>query len=72
MFDVPTKPATNSFTGRSADRARRPDLHDAPVIEDRDAVAHRQRFLLVVGDVRKVMPTSAWMRLSRIASPGGA
>src|SRR5262245_55794535 len=33
------------------DLGRRPDLLDLPVVEDRDAVAHRERFLLVVRHV---------------------
>ena len=33
------------------DLARRADLRDAAVVHDREAVAHRQRLLLVVGDV---------------------
>ena len=37
--------------GRLVDLTRRADLHDAAVIEDGDAVAHRQRLALIVGDV---------------------
>ena len=35
----------------SVDLGRRADLLDAAEVEDRDAVAHRERFVLVVGHV---------------------
>ena len=45
------KPATAIVCGRREDLARRADLDDAPVHEDRDAVGERHRLFLVVGDV---------------------
>ena len=48
-FDVPTNPATNAEAG-VVDLRGRADLLDPTVVEHRDAVAHRERFLLVVGD----------------------
>ena len=50
-FDVPTKPATNRRRGPLVDLGRRADLLDPAVVEDRQAVAHRERLLLVVGHV---------------------
>ena len=47
---MPTKPATNGVAGLLVDLGRRADLLDAALVEHRDAVAHRQRLLLVVGD----------------------
>ena len=49
-LDVPTKPATNVEAGLSYRVAGVADLLDAPVAEDGDPVAHRQRLLLVVRD----------------------
>ena len=37
----------------------RPDLLDPPLVEDGEAVAHRQRFLLIVGDVDEGDPDLA-------------
>ena len=45
------KPATNMLAGRVVEFFRRPDLLDAAETEDHDAVPHRHRFHLVVGDV---------------------
>ena len=47
---MPTNPATNGVSGRSYTSAGVPDLLDPARFNDRDAVAHRQRLLLVVGD----------------------
>ena len=44
------KPATNSLAGPLVDLDRRAELLDAAVVEHGEAVAHRQRLLLVVGD----------------------
>ena len=43
--------ATNAFAGRSYSSAGRRELLDAPVMEHRDAVGHRERLRLVVRDV---------------------
>ena len=46
--------ARNEFIHRPlVDFAGRADLKNAAVIEDRDAVAHGQRFLLVMGDIEE-------------------
>ena len=50
-LDVPTKPATNARRRPFVDVGRRADLLDPAAIEDREAVAHRERLLLVVGHV---------------------
>jgi hypothetical protein len=50
-FDVPTKPATNCVAGPLVDARRAADLLDPAPVEDREAVAHRERLLLVVGHV---------------------
>ena len=44
-------PATASVAGRSKIAARRTDLHDLPIHEDRDAIGKGHRFFLIVGDV---------------------
>ena len=50
-FETPTKPATNSFAGRSYTSAGAPICSIRPFVEDRQAVAHRERLVLVVRDV---------------------
>ncbi len=47
----PMKPATKMLTGWSYEVLRRADLLEQAVAHDRDAVAHRHRLDLVVGDV---------------------
>ena len=47
---MPTKPATNSARRLLVDLGGRADLLDAALVEHRDAVAHRERLALVVGD----------------------
>ena len=49
-FEVPTKSATNVVAGAHVELARGVDLLDAALVEDGDAVGHRQRLVLVVGD----------------------
>ena len=49
-FEVPTKPATKADAGLLVELDRCRELLDAALVEDRDAVAHRERLLLVVGD----------------------
>ena len=49
-FDVPTNVATNVGRRALVDLAGRADLLDAAVVEHGDAIAHRQRLALVVGD----------------------
>ena len=44
-------PATNSVAGRSYTSIGDAELLDVPAVHHRDAVAHRERFLLVVRDV---------------------
>ena len=61
----PTKPATNSLAGSLVDLGRRADLLDAAVGEDRDAIAHRQRLVLIVGDVDERDPL-AQLALDRL------
>ena len=43
-------PATNCSDGLLVDLLRRPALGDPALGHDRDAVRHRERLLLVVGD----------------------
>ena len=50
-LDVPTNPATKRVAGLLVDIGRGADLLDAPVVEDRHAVGHRQRLALVVRHV---------------------
>ena len=50
-FEVPMKSATNGGRGALVERARGVDLLDDAAVHDRDPVGHRQRLLLVVGDV---------------------
>ena len=50
-FGAPTKPATKGVAGSVIDLELGPDLLEPAVAHDRDAVAHGQRFLLVVRDV---------------------
>jgi len=45
------KPATNAFAGFSYTSLRLAELLDHAVAHHRDPVGHRQRLLLVVGDV---------------------
>ena len=52
-FEPPTKSATNRAPRPLVDLFRRPDLNDPAVIEDGDAIGHRQRFALIVGDEDK-------------------
>ena len=59
MFEVPTKPATNSVAGRSYTSAGAAELLDPAVVEDGDLVAHRQRLFLVVRDVDERHPELA-------------
>ena len=47
---MPTKPATNARRRPLVDLGGAPDLLDPAAVEHRDAVAHRERLLLVVGD----------------------
>ena len=51
MFETPTKPATNVGRRALVDLGGRADLHDPALVEDGEAVAHRQRLLLVVRHV---------------------
>ena len=53
------KPATNSSAGMLVDVLGRPALGDAAVVHHRDPVRHRQRLLLVVGDVDERDPDLA-------------
>ena len=53
------KLATNTVDGAVVDLGRRADLVDVAGVHDRDAVAHRQRFLLVVGHVDERDPDLA-------------
>ena len=50
MLASPRKVAANSLLRPVIDLLRRPFLHQPAVAQDADAVAHRQRFFLVVGD----------------------
>ena len=50
-LETPTKPATNSFARLLVELHRRAHLLDPALVEDGDPVAHRQRLVLVVGDV---------------------
>ncbi len=50
-LEMPTKPATKAVCGRFVELGRRGHLLDAAVVEHGDAVAHRERLALVVGDV---------------------
>ena len=48
---LPMKRATNRLAGRVVDVLGRADLLEHALVDDRDAVAHRHRLDLVVGDV---------------------
>ena len=53
------KLATNTVDGPVVDLGRGADLVDVARVHDRDAVTHRQRFLLVVGHVDERDPDLA-------------
>ena len=48
---MPTKPATNRVAGSLVDLGRGSELLDPAGVEDRQAIAHGERLLLVVRDV---------------------
>ena len=50
-FETPTKPATNPVAGRSYTSAGVPSCSIRAVVEHGEAIAHRERLLLVVGHV---------------------
>ena len=50
-FDVPDEAGDEARRGPLVDLGRRAELLDPAGVEDRQAVAHRERLLLVVGDV---------------------
>ena len=50
-FETPMNPATKVVAGPLVDLDRDRDLLDDAAVHDRDPVGHRQRLLLVVGDV---------------------
>ena len=52
-FEPPTKSATKRRARPLVDLLRRADLDDAAMVEHGDAVGHRQRFALIVGDEDK-------------------
>ena len=57
------KPATNASAGLLVDVLGRAALLDDAVVHDRDPVGHRERLLLVVGDVEERDPDLALDRL---------
>ena len=50
-FETPTKPGDELALRMLVHLRRRPDLLDLPLVEDREAIRHRQRLFLVVRDV---------------------
>ena len=82
---VPMKPATKRFAGSLVDLRRRRELLQPPALHHRDAVRHRHRLELVVGDVdhrraraggaarpaRPACSRAAWRRGSTAARRAG-
>ena len=72
-FADPMKPATKMLDGPVVDLLRRADLLDPTPVHHGDAVAHRERFLLIVRDEDERDPGVALDPLQlRAAWPGAA